>query len=245
MSSHEHRMRTSSVDANWRTPRLLFDALDKEARFTLDLAARAEDTLCTTWLGPGTSIAPGSPFQDCPAYENALEVSWMEAAHGATGPDVSWPVGFLNMPYSVKAWRETKDPAMLVENWIQKAWEEARNGFTTYAVCPFSPQTEWWRVYVEGHHPVNFGASEVRRLPHRIAFDKADGSGPADNTGNVNIAVVIFTPDPGYVGPWVTPHRYWTFDEKWKQRWQKHKVNLMQGAADPDGVMPDDFDIEP
>lgn len=218
MSTHTHRMRTSSVEPHWRTPRGLFEALNLEAAFTMDLAARIGDALCPYWLGPGSPLVGMASDAATPAWENALACSWMDASRTILhGSGVHWPVGFGNFPYSVMRYQETRDPAMLIEHWVEKAWSEARDGFTTYAVLPLSPQTKWWRAFVEGHQQ-NFGATEVRRLPHRIAFDLPDGSGPAPNTGNVNIAVVIFRPDPGYVGPWVTPHRYWTWKADWRQR---------------------------
>lgn len=62
----------------WRTPAPLFQALDAEFHFDIDLAADASNHLCDRWLGAG-GVAP-----------DALAVDW--PTFGS--------VGWLNMPYS-------------------------------------------------------------------------------------------------------------------------------------------------
>lgn len=69
-------MSTGKKD-DWETPSALFTALDREFRFTLDVAANAMNAKCQRWLGPGSSIA-----------EDALARTW-------TG-ERCW----LNPPYS-------------------------------------------------------------------------------------------------------------------------------------------------
>jgi phage N-6-adenine-methyltransferase len=182
----------SSDESNWRTPPELFKKLNEEADFGIDLAADRANALCMLYLGPEGRV------------ENALESEW----------SVYKTRGFLNPPYSRKKYRETKDPAMLVENWARKAFNESERGFTTYGLFPFAPQTEWFRLYVMGHTQDGNGwrghaATEVRRFPYRLSFLRPDGS-PAQNAG-VNSCVIIWKPNPGYVGPWMPVERYWSF----------------------------------
>lgn len=73
---------------HWRTPAACFDALDREFKFSVDLAADAANKLCPVHLGPGSAIGA-----------DALAVDW----HVHRGP------GWLNPPYSsalIKAFLE-------------------------------------------------------------------------------------------------------------------------------------------
>lgn len=75
------RVKGQSAESDrWRTPRALFEKLDAEFHFDIDLAADAENHLCDRWLGPG-GLA-----------EDALAVDW--PSYGT--------VGWLNMPYSTE-----------------------------------------------------------------------------------------------------------------------------------------------
>ena len=64
---------------DWQTPDAVFDPLNDEFNFALDLAATADNAKCGTWLGPGSDI-----------NEDSLVVNWAELG----GP------GYLNPPYS-------------------------------------------------------------------------------------------------------------------------------------------------
>lgn len=195
----------SSDDPNWRTEPELYQALNRQAGFTVDLAATADAALVHVngrpiFLGPGSHIA-----------EDGLLCPW----YTFIGP------GFLNPPFSRKLLRQTKNPAMDIANWAKKCWEESRKGFEVWGVFPFSPQTEWYRTYVMGHDEVSnlntgmleiqwsgHAAMQVRRFPHRLSFLRADGS-KAQNAG-VNSCVIVWKDTKGMVGPW-TPHEfYWS-----------------------------------
>lgn len=231
MRDHDRRVIHSSEESNWRTPQDCYNKLDDEARFVVDLAADLDNALVSrdgesyTFLGPGSVIS-----------EDAFAVKW--SSKFGRGP------GFLNPPFSKKlanAYRtgrieidgtwveheknETKARWYEVESWAEKCWQESRQGFTTYAILPYAPQTEWFRAYVQGHEirgqqangklVVNdlgwagHAAMEERRLPHRISFLRPDGSAAA-NAG-VNSCVIVWKPNPGYVGPWQPAVRYWSY----------------------------------
>lgn len=218
-----HEIITSSDNPNWRTPRWLFQALDAEFSFILDAAA---DPLSRA-IPDGHFLGPGSDLLD-----NALcGVSWWQVVESILFGDTPFLTHrraiFCNPPYSKKRYSETRDPAMLIEPWVKQCATEGQRGVVV-GLIPFSPQTEWWRTYVEGHagsedgQPYNtLKAVEVRKFPFRIAFDpppdyvpprrtKKDGTevdGKASGA-NINNAVVIWRPNQ-YVEPWTPSERYW------------------------------------
>lgn len=73
----------SSTRMDWQTPDDLFETLDREFRFTTDVAATSENRRCANYLGPGR----------LPPNNDALSVSWS---------GVCW----LNPPYGrdIKMW---------------------------------------------------------------------------------------------------------------------------------------------
>ena len=181
-----------------------------------DLAATPENRVT-----PERHLGPGSAWG-----EDALAVDWSRLQE---------PWGFLNPPFSlseIKILKEQGVPAddprisaLRIENWAEKAYAESLTGFTTIGVFPYAPQTEWFRWYVMGHSPKpqmdvradihavagwsGHAALDFWRLPHRVSFLLPDGS-PTDNAG-VNTCILIWGPNPGFVGPWVPSGRYWSF----------------------------------
>lgn len=196
---HEHRIRTQSENPRWRTPDPCYQALDVEFQFAIDLAADETDHKVACWFGPGAGDG----------YTNSLVLDWAAALGGASG--------FLNPPYSVKRYRETKDPAMLIEHWARKCWQESLRGATIVGVMPFSMQTRWWKRYVMGgasDRSTSFhAATEYRPLPHRIDFDPpVDYAGKRGNSANVNTAIVVWRPwSPCFKGIWMPQLRYWSY----------------------------------
>lgn len=204
----------SSVESDWRTPRACFDALDREWKFRWDLAADRQSCLVRLddelyFYGPESTRGP----------ENALADDWPRQ------------VCFLNPPYSRMVAAELKklgDPrheSYRIEHWARKCWDESQRGATIVGLFPFAPQTEWYRQYVYGHRvptPTNImgepladqvwtghAATQERRLPHRISYLRPDGS-PAANAG-VNTVVIVWQPNPGFVGPWQPWSTYWSY----------------------------------
>lgn len=194
---HDIAILHSSKRSDWRTPPELYAALDKEFRFEVDVAADAVSSLCDAWYGPGQS----DPWKD------GLAVDWRK--------DLVWPVAFMNPPY--RRGDSKADPPVApipIEPWIEKAWNESQKGVTVAGVLPFSPQTEWYRTFVYGHSIGNVwrghAAMEVRQLPYRVIFIDPDTKEPAANAPG-NTCIVIWKPNPGYVGPWQPTVRYWSY----------------------------------
>lgn len=202
MASHNHDVITSSENPNWRTPRWLVAALDREFGIVLDAAASMVDRV----IPDGHFLGPGSELLD-----NALAgVPWWDIVKSVYLGCVPLPnrAIFCNPPYS----RKQKMP---IEPWVKMMAETGRDG-TVIGVLPYSPQTEWWRLYVEGHSDPDSGqpystlkATEIRKFPFRLKFEpppdyKGDASG-----ANVNTAVVIWKPGIDYIEPWAPFQRYW------------------------------------
>lgn len=194
---HDIAVMHSSKRSNWRTPRDLYNALDNQFQFQLDVAADDDNALCDEYL---TEV------------EDGLLSDWSNVV-GAC---------FMNPPYSrgdSKA--DPPIPAEPITPWIAKAWTESLNGATVVGVLPFSPQTEWFRAYVYGHSSdpklykplgawCGHAAMEVRVLPYRVTFIDPDTRETAANAPG-NTCIVIWQPNPGYVGPWQPTVRYWGY----------------------------------
>ena len=199
---HDIAIQHSSKRSSWRTPPELYAALDREFHFQLDVAADDDSALCEEYLT---------------AQEDGLTSDWSLHVVGAC---------FMNPPYSrgdSKA--DPPIPAESIEPWIAKAWKESQKGATVVGVLPFSPQTEWYRRYVYGHCAspsedlvdddrgrlwMGHAAMEVRQLPYRVTFVDPDTKKPALNAPG-NTCIVIWHPNPGYVGPWQPTLRYWSY----------------------------------
>lgn len=181
MKTETQRILHSSKESNWRTPPEMFAALDREFKFDLDAAADEASGLCQNWIGES---------------EDGLVVSW-----GTLGEYV-----FLNPPYS-------REAGLPIELWIEKCWREAQAGCTVVAVLPHSVQTIWYQRWVYGVTKIGqwsgFAADEVRQIPHRVTFLHPDGTPRHNAPGNT--CVVIWRPNPGYVGPWSPTVRYWSY----------------------------------
>ena len=194
---HTEAVMHSSARSDWRTPPELFQALDEEFIFDLDLAADANSTLVRRgvppvdcWLGPGSALA-----------EDALAIGWTKIWE-----DYDRCIGFMNPPY---------DKTHPIGPWIEKAWIESQRGCTIVGIIPFSPQTRWYRKYIYGHildEPLGWNghaAMEERRLPHRETFLRPDGTEAHNAPGNT--VIIVWRPNPGYVGPWQPAVRYWSY----------------------------------
>jgi phage N-6-adenine-methyltransferase len=114
---------------------------------------------------------------------------------------------FINPPYSRK---QKIDIAPFLCQCAAQA--QAGNAEVVVGVVPFAPQTKWYRNFVWGHAVHINPAMEERRLPHRISFLRPDGS-KAGNAG-VNHAIVVWRPNPGYLGLWTPTVRYWDYRER-------------------------------
>jgi phage N-6-adenine-methyltransferase len=100
-------------------------------------------------------------------------------------PILSWggfrAVGFLNPPYS----------GGRIAPFLEKAILEAVHGFTTVALLPDTHDTNWYRLLD--------AAAEIRRIPHRVPYLRADGRTAAG--AMFPSCVAIFRAQPGVRTP--------------------------------------------
>lgn len=89
--------------------------------------------------------------------------------------------GFLNPPYSQGQ----------IAPFLEKAILEASYGFTTVALLPDTHDTVWYRLLE--------GAAEIRRIPYRVKYRKADGATQAG--AMFPSCVAVFRPQPGVRDP--------------------------------------------
>lgn len=209
MDPHSQAIIHGSGQSCWRTPPAMAAKLVQTFGCVVDLAATSESRVCDLYYGPDSSN---------PARRDSLQVNWAATAI-SRGMAL---IGFLNPSYSLREIRERKAQGLAtdhlrIEKWAEKAYRESLQGFTTIGVFPYSPQTEWFRECVMGHQTLDDGtvtwrghaALDFWRIPHRVSYLQPDGS-PSANAG-VNTCIIIWGPNPGFVGPWVPSGRYWSY----------------------------------
>lgn len=140
----------SAASDEWETPAAIFDALDREFTFELDVAATLENCKMRPFLSP---------------LEDALAVDW--AGFFDCDPPMA-PICWMNPPYSK------------VAAFIAKAWAEARKGCTVVCLIPSRTDTRWWHEYVwdrDRHCPHPY--VEIRYHKGRIKFVGASAKNSA------------------------------------------------------------------
>jgi hypothetical protein len=112
-------------------------------------------------------LGPGSDIA-----EDAFAIDWYDAFARA-----NTDAGFLNMPYSQCG------------RWLERCAEQIQQmpGCTIVTLIPCTPDTQWWRH--------TQAAVEIREIPHRVKYLKADGQTKAG--AMFPSAVVIYRPQPG------------------------------------------------
>jgi phage N-6-adenine-methyltransferase len=112
-------------------------------------------------------LGPGSPLA-----VDAFALDWYEAL-STTGSDAA----YVNPPYSK------------CEQWLARCAEQIQQmtACVIVALVPYTPDTRWWR------HTQS--AVEIREIPHRVKYLKADGQTKAG--AMFPSAVVIYRPQPG------------------------------------------------
>lgn len=169
----------SHAKDNWRTPRQLFDLLDKEFGFTWDVAADENNHLCENWLGPGSQ------------WPDALRPSW-------TGM-VAW----CNPPYSMvkqfveKAAIERTKGAKTIKG--KDGVERTTYSFvgcTTVMLIPSRTDTRWFHDHIWDHEKnCTRPGVELRFIKGRLKFINPDGDlrkGHTPNSAPFPSMVVIF-----------------------------------------------------
>jgi phage N-6-adenine-methyltransferase len=185
VKTHDRRAVHSSRSPEWGTPPVLFSALNREFAFCLDVAASRSNRKCNCWLGPEQKSA---------GLRDGLRADWLAICLQEVD---ALPTAFMNPPYA-------RDLGMLLEPWIKKAHAEAARGLIVVGLIPHRPDTRWWHAYV-------MQAAEIRQIPHRVKFWKG---GKESDSAAFPSAVVIWRPNPGYLGP-VSPRLVsWSYRDR-------------------------------
>ena len=106
----------SSQSSEWQTPPDLYKALDSVYHFTLDAACTMKNCL-----------APHGLYVE---EHDALEDNWRQICDDLGKPRTC----FLNPPYSRK-----------IGKWVEKAYNESRNGAVVVCLLPARPDTAWFQ----------------------------------------------------------------------------------------------------
>ena len=140
----------------WQTPPELFEKLDDEFGFDIDLAATAENSLC--------DVSRRDAFNS-----DSIRYGW-----GHTPWGDQYKTGFLNPPFSVTRWNKAKRK-FTRHSVISKWLDAALFNIITLAQADFVPMKEivcllpnaqseaWWLRYCEK-------SAEIRTLTPRVKY---------------------------------------------------------------------------
>lgn len=137
----------------WGTPKSLFNLLDEEFNFVLDVCANEQNAKCENYINE---------------EEDTLQADWKKKINARA----RLPAVFMNPPYA---------KGVLVK-FLAKAVEEYKKGLTVVALLPASTGTEWWHTYIMGKAcEVRFIKGRVQHEPPKTlnkpkngpAFDSA------------------------------------------------------------------------
>ena len=106
----------------WQTPQWLFDQLDREFHFQVDVAATQENTLCIGYYTKTT---------------DALNGDWISDDYDEDDVAISNGIDrfFCNPPYSK------------IAAFMKKAYEESLKGATVVCLIPCRTDTRYWHDY--------------------------------------------------------------------------------------------------
>ncbi len=143
----------SKASDEWRTPVELFERLDAEFGFDLDVAATKDNHWKENYIGPDRTR---------PDRQDALACRWTWLT-SSQKPAVCW----MNPPYS------------RCREFIEKAAQEAKDGATVVCLVPSRTDTRWWHQHVwDGASNTFRPGVEVRFIKGRLKFGESQNSAP-------------------------------------------------------------------
>lgn len=109
----------TSNKSEWETPQELFDELDREFHFTLDVCALPKNTKHPRYLTPEGG--------------GSLDTAWAFCGMaGSHRRNVCW----MNPPYGRQ-----------IGKWVERAFVESLKGATVVCLLPARTDTKWWHNY--------------------------------------------------------------------------------------------------
>lgn len=122
----------------WQTPKELFDKLNEEFNFDLDVAATKENRKCNWYFDKNEEFCFDS-----------LGITWAESTYNGNYPKNCW----MNPPYSRGN----------INKFCKKAYEESQKGCTVVGLLPSDLSTKWYQNWIFGKaHEVRTTARRVR-----------------------------------------------------------------------------------
>ena len=157
----------SSVTDQWATPQWLFDALNEQYHFSVDVCALPHNAKCQKYYTP----------DDNGLNQEWRGICWMNPPYGnpefPCKPSCSKKI-CKDRGYHIGAYR----PGII--DWMEKAYNSSKNGATVVCLVPSRTDTEWWhRFAMHG---------EIFFLPGRLKFGHNKGSAPFPS------AIIVFEP---------------------------------------------------
>ena len=120
----------TSNKTDWETPQWLFDKLDKEFNFDLDVCADMDNTKCFNFFGERNLFENEFKYLDC------FNIDWSEFKKHAL---------WMNPPYGRQ-----------IGKFIKKAYEESLKGCTVVCLLPARTDTRWWWNYCLKAYEIRF-----------------------------------------------------------------------------------------
>ena len=128
----------SSKNHSWRTPRNVFDALDEEFHFLIDVAAAEENALCEFFVTEEMDALGPKSWVDYLPMTNQSGSAWMNPPYGRG-----------------------------VGSWLERAYNEsAQNGLTVVCLVMACTDTRWWADWVWKAEEVRLVSGRIKFLDH-------------------------------------------------------------------------------
>jgi site-specific DNA-methyltransferase (adenine-specific) len=169
----------SSKTDEWETPQDLFDELDKEFNFTLDVCADFENHKCVNYFDKAADGLKADWHGRC----------WMNPPYG----DPEYP---CKPKCKKKKCQERgyhiSEYVPGIRDWIKKAYEEVEGGAAEICVCllPARTDTKWYHDYIYDISKWDYrDGVKVRQLKGRLKFGGCKNSAPFPSM------IVIFQKD--------------------------------------------------
>lgn len=131
-ASAQHGLFPDTNRIDWETPQHIFDELDAEFKFTLDVCATPDNAKCERFFTP---------------QEDGLRQDWTR--------DRCW----MNPPYGREIVRWVRKASA---SWVDAVNRPGPYGFVVVGLVPARTDTAWWHDYIQGRAEIRFIRGRLR-----------------------------------------------------------------------------------
>lgn len=149
----------------WQTPQALFDKLNDEFNFDVDVAASEKNSKCNRFIDQ---------------YLDALDREYGWNIYSVTQ-------GSLNHKTTGRCWMNPPYSRGNIDKFVKKAFEESQKGCTVVGLVKFDPSVSWFKKWIYGK------AHEVRMCYKRVRFINPDTGKQAGNP-TFPSAIIVWKP---------------------------------------------------